>query len=56
MLDSQVLLRHSLYVIFIEEAFKFIDRKQFIFTMMSEYSADQVTHFVIVMSQSQLKP
>ena len=35
-----------MYVIFIEEAFKFIDRRQFIFTETSEYSADQVIELV----------
>ena len=39
----QNLLKHSLYVVYIEEAFKFIPQQQFIFTTMEDYKHDEVS-------------
>ena len=39
----QNLLKHSLYVVYIEEAFKFIPQQQFIFTKMEDYKKDEVS-------------
>ncbi|XP_067949068.1 carbohydrate sulfotransferase 15-like [Watersipora subatra] len=36
------LLRHSLYVVYLEESFKFVPARQFQFRTMDEYSLDQV--------------
>ena len=39
----QNLLKYNLYVLYIEEAFKFIPSHQFIFTTMAEYSQNEVS-------------
>lgn len=38
----QNLLKHSLYVLYIEEAFKFIPQEQFIITTMEDYKKNEV--------------
>ncbi|XP_067946781.1 carbohydrate sulfotransferase 15-like [Watersipora subatra] len=39
--DLNCLLQHSMYVVYIKEAFKFIPRKQFLFTTTEEYSENE---------------
>ncbi|XP_067950807.1 uncharacterized protein [Watersipora subatra] len=40
--DLNCLLQHSMYVVYIKEAFKFIPKSQFLFTTIDEYSKNNV--------------
>lgn len=42
-ITTQELIAHSMYVVYIDEAFKFIPREQFLFKTTDEYSSDTVS-------------